>query len=148
MALVLTCNECGNPIDDTGEYWSATVVQMNAPIPEGVPPMTPTTVRMDWHEDHLPDGVKSAKPTKPKLSSLNPTSADAVAGDAQIHALGSDFVSGAVILFDNVSMGGTFYSSEQVMAIVPMAGVAAGQHSIVVRNPDGGQSDPLQFTVT
>jgi IPT/TIG domain len=148
MALVLTCNECGEPIDEKGEFWSATVVQMNAPLPEGVPAMAPATVRMDWHEDHLPDGVNPPQLSKPILSSLNPTSADNDAGDTQVHALGSDFQNGATILFDGTSMGGTFYSQGQVMAIVPMTGVVAGQHSVVVRNPDGGQSDPLQFTVT
>ena len=148
MALVLTCNECGEPIDDTGPYYSATVAEMNAPPPEGGPPMTPATIRMDWHEEHLPSAIAPQELSKPILSSLNPTTADNDAGDAQIHALGSGFISGAVIEFDGSSKGGTFYSGGQVMAIVPMAGVAAGQHSIRVRNPDGGKSDPLQFTVT
>ena len=148
MALVLTCNECGEPIDETGPYYSATVIEMNFPPPEGELAMTPTTTRLDWHEDHLPDGVAPPQLSKPILSSLNPTTADNDAGDVQLHALGSDFVNGAVIEFDGSSKGGTFYSQGQVMAIVPMAGVAAGQHSIHVRNPDGGRSDPLQFTVT
>lgn len=149
MALILTCNECGEPIDAAGPYWSATVMEMNVLPPEGSPPaMSPNTIRMDWHEDHLPDGVKPPELSKPILSSLNPTTADNDAGDVQLHALGSDFQNGSVILFDGTSMGGTFYSAGQVMAIIPLAGVAAGQHSVVVRNPDGGKSDPLQFTVT
>lgn len=148
MALVLTCNECGEAIDELGPYYSATLVEMNAPPPETGPPMGPATNRLDWHVEHVPTGVKPPELSKPILSSLNPTSADNDAGDAQIHALGSGFVNGAVIEFDDDPKGGTFYSQGQVMAIVPMAGVSAGQHSIHVRNPDGGRSDPLQFTVT
>ena len=146
MALVLTCNSCGEPIDEAEPFYTATVmkIQQNPDLSE--PP--PLPMRMDWHEEHLPTEIAPPELSKPILSSLNPTTADNDAGDAQIHALGSGFVSGAVIEFDGSSKGGTFYSQGQVMAIVPLAGVSAGQHSIRVRNPDGGKSDPLQFTVT
>lgn len=148
MALILTCDECAEPIDDTGPYYSATVIEINAPLPEGETPMAPATTRLDWHIEHIPTGVKPPELSKPILSSLNPTTADNDVGDVQIHALGSDFIDGAVIEFDGSSKGGTFYSQGQVMAIVSMVGVSAGQHSIHVRNPDGGRSEPLQFTVT
>jgi hypothetical protein len=59
MALVLTCNGCGEPIDETGPYFTATVVEMNAPPPEGELPMTPPTMRLDWHIEHVPGAVKS-----------------------------------------------------------------------------------------
>ena len=61
MALVLTCNECGDPIDETGPYISATVIEMNAPPPEGAPPLTPATTRLDWHVEHKPEAFE-AKP--------------------------------------------------------------------------------------
>jgi hypothetical protein len=63
MALVLTCNECGEPIDETGPYYSATVIEMNAPPPGGGPPTTPATLRMDWHVEHIP--LSEVPETKP-----------------------------------------------------------------------------------
>ena len=61
MALVLICNECGDPIDETKPYYSATVIEMNAPPPEGAPPLTPATTRLDWHVEHKPEAFE-AKP--------------------------------------------------------------------------------------
>lgn len=52
--LVLTCNECGEPIDETGPFYTATVVEMNPPVSVGVPVMAPATTRLDWHVEHVP----------------------------------------------------------------------------------------------
>ena len=54
MALVLTCNECEKTIEDTGPYYSATLIEMNAPPPDGEPPMAPAQLRLDWHVECIP----------------------------------------------------------------------------------------------
>jgi hypothetical protein len=61
MALVLLCNKCGEPINEGEPYLSATVVEMNAPPPEGQPALTPATYRLDWHPEHKPKELEVSK---------------------------------------------------------------------------------------
>lgn len=82
------------------------------------------------------------------LSSLSPSSATAGGPAFTLTVNGSDFENGAVVTWDGADLATTFISSAQLAAAVPAAGLAAGKAvQVVVRNPGGGLSSPLEFSV-
>jgi hypothetical protein len=82
------------------------------------------------------------------LSSLSPSSATAGGPAFTLSVTGSTFANGAVVRWDGSDRPTTFVSGSLVTAAIPASDLAAGKVVVVtVRNPDGGLSSPLNFTV-
>lgn len=88
--------------------------------------------------------------TAPVLSALSPTSAVAGSAAFSITLTGSNFAPNAVVYWNlSIPLTTTFLSATQLSASVPVNLIASpGVALIQVRNSDGGQSNPLTFTVT
>ena len=62
---------------------------------------------------------------------------------------GADLVDGAVVRWDGSDRPTTFVSGSVVTASIPATDIATGKvAAVTVRNPDGGLSSPLKFTVS
>lgn len=86
----------------------------------------------------------------PTLASISPTSTTAGTAGLTLTAMGTNFASGAVVLWNGASMTTTFLSATQVSATIPSALlVAAGTAQISVYIPGrwGGTSSALTFTI-
>ncbi len=59
MTMVLQCNECGKDIDETGSYYMANLMLVNADPTEPTP--VPPIERLDWHMECVPDNMKPKK---------------------------------------------------------------------------------------
>ncbi|MCC6586630.1 MAG: putative Ig domain-containing protein [Bryobacterales bacterium] len=88
--------------------------------------------------------------TAPVLSALSPTSAVAGSAAFSVTLTGSNFAPNAVVYWNlSIPLTTTFLSATQLSASVPVNLIASpGVALIQVRNSDGGQSNPLTFTVT
>jgi len=96
-------------------------------------------------------GLASAQTvTAPVLSGLNPTSAVSGSAAFSITLTGSNFAPNALVYWNlSIPLTTTFFSTTQLSANVPASLIASpGVALIQVRNADGGQSNPLTFTVT
>jgi hypothetical protein len=86
----------------------------------------------------------------PVLTTLTP--ATAVAGDATDITLvvtGSDFSARSAIYFNNLPEPTTFVSDTEISTVVkPSLFTEPATCPVDVRNPDGGKSNPLDFTFT
>jgi hypothetical protein len=84
----------------------------------------------------------------PPITSLLPDSADAGDPGFLLSVIGSDFVDGAVVRWDGSERTTTFVSSSELQAQIAVADLAAGKTvSVTVRNPNGGISNALPFTI-
>ncbi|MCJ7486935.1 MAG: SBBP repeat-containing protein, partial [Candidatus Aminicenantes bacterium] len=84
----------------------------------------------------------------PPITSLLPDSADAGDPGLNLSVIGSDFVNGAVVRWDGNSRTTTFVSEFEVDAEIATADLVAGKTvQVTVRNPDGGVSNALPFTI-
>ena len=82
------------------------------------------------------------------LSSISPSSATAGGPGFVLTVNGSDFVSGAVVTWDGSDLATTFLGAARLTAVVPAANITSGKAvQVAVRNPDGGLSNPLEFSV-
>jgi hypothetical protein len=82
------------------------------------------------------------------VSDLSPDVAMAGGPAFTLSVTGSTFANGAVVRWDGSDRPTTFVSSSLVTAAIPASDLAAGKVVVVtVRNPDGGLSSPLNFTV-
>ncbi|MCZ2147194.1 MAG: Ig domain-containing protein [Bryobacterales bacterium] len=96
-------------------------------------------------------GLASAQTvTAPVLSGLSPTSAVSGSAALSITLTGSNFAPNALVYWNlSIPLTTTFFSATQLSANVPANLLASpGVALIQVRNADGGQSNPLTFTVT
>ena len=85
----------------------------------------------------------------PTLGTLTPNTATAGGPAFTVTADGTNFVSGATLLWNGAARTTTFVSTTRVTAAIPASDVAAaGTASVSVRNPDGQTSNALAFTVT
>ena len=83
------------------------------------------------------------------LSSISPAGATAGGPGFTLTVNGSDFVNGAVVRWDASDRATTYVSGTRLTATIPAGDIAAGKTALVtVRNPDGGLSNPLEFSVT
>jgi hypothetical protein len=83
------------------------------------------------------------------LSLLSPSSATAGGPGFTLNVTGSDLVDGAVVRWDGGDRPTTFVSGSAVTASIGAADLATGKVvQVTVRNPDGGISSPLEFTVS
>lgn len=53
MALVVICNECGQPIDTATAYVTGTIADVT--LNENGTPVQGTLTRLDWHNEHAPE---------------------------------------------------------------------------------------------
>jgi hypothetical protein len=84
----------------------------------------------------------------PTIATLTPSSATAGGPAFTLTADGSNFVSGATILWNGSARTTTFVSATRVTASIPAPDIAAaGSVSVSVRNPDGQASSPQTFTI-
>jgi hypothetical protein len=86
----------------------------------------------------------------PGLTSVSPTHVLEGSAATAITLVGSQFVSGAHVLFDASDIGGTYASPTQIGATIPANLLTApGKHTLSVTNPapGGGTSNGVTFTV-
>lgn len=82
----------------------------------------------------------------PTANSLSPTNCHFPGGGAQISVIGSNFVSGSVVLWDTIlnRLDTTFISSSQLQITTPR-GFDMQNIGVSVRNPDGQTSNSVAF---
>jgi len=85
----------------------------------------------------------------PVLNSIDPSSAMIGDEDLTMNANGSQFVEGAVIVFNGGDEETTFISDSQLSTIVrPSTASTPGDYPVGVRNPDGQGTEFKTFTFT
>ena len=87
----------------------------------------------------------------PTLTALNPNAAAVGDRGLTLTAIGTNFVPGATVRFNGNDRSTTFVSSTQVNALILESDLAiAGKATVRVVNPEpgGGQSGPLEFTIS
>ncbi len=83
------------------------------------------------------------------LTSLMPSLVAAGGADLTISVFGTDFVDGAIVLWDRANRPTTFISDHEVKAQIGAADLKTGKVvEVAVMNPDGGLSSFLEFVVT
>lgn len=88
-------------------------------------------------------------PPPPAITSLSPDSAPAGSPGLTVTINGSNFASGATVTFNGNAGTVTFVSATQLTVALTAADLAtAGQYPVVVINPDGTSSSPVNFSVT
>jgi uncharacterized repeat protein (TIGR01451 family) len=81
-------------------------------------------------------------------SGLNTTSVAAGGLQFDLTVSGTNFVSGAVVMWNGTALSTTFVSATEVIALVPASLIAsAGTASVTVVNPDGATSAAVTFTI-
>lgn len=84
----------------------------------------------------------------PPITSLLPDSADAGDPGFLLSVIGSDFVNGAIVRWGGSARPTAFISSSELQATIDSSDLAAGRTvQVTVRNPDGGVSNALPFTI-
>jgi len=84
----------------------------------------------------------------PPITSLSPDSAAAGDPGFLLSVIGSEFIDGAIVRWDGSPRTTTFVSSTELDAEISAADLAAGKTvHVTVRNPDGGISNSLAFTI-
>ena len=84
----------------------------------------------------------------PTLTSLTPSSATAGGPAFTLTANGTNFATGATVLWNGAARTTTFVSSTQLTASIPASDIAAaGAVPVTVRNPDGQTSAAQTFTI-
>jgi len=84
----------------------------------------------------------------PTLTSLTPSSATAGGPAFTLTASGTNFVTGATVLWNGAARTTTFVSSTQLTASIPASDIAAADSvPVTVRNPDGQTSAAQTFTI-
>ncbi len=90
----------------------------------------------------------SSPAAAPAISTLTPSSATAGGTAFSLVVDGSNFGSGASVLWNGTARSTTFVSATRVTASIPSSDLgAAGSTTVTVRNADTEVSNPLTFTV-
>ncbi|MDX1982840.1 MAG: hypothetical protein SFV51_21400, partial [Bryobacteraceae bacterium] len=85
----------------------------------------------------------------PQLTGLNPVSATAGGGAFTLQVNGANFRNGSVVQWNGTPLVTTFSNANQLAASVTAALIAnAGAASVIVVNPDGQSSQPLNFAIS
>jgi uncharacterized repeat protein (TIGR01451 family) len=89
----------------------------------------------------------SVNPT-PGLTATNPASANHGSGNLTVSVAGSNFVPGAVVLWNNNERTTTFVDSSHLTVAIPASDLAqAGTATVVVNNPGSSNSGSVSFTI-
>ena len=100
----------------------------------------------DW--DGFVAKISPAVVAAPALTSLLPDGASAGDPSFLLTVVGSGFVDGAAVLWDGTDRPTTFVSASEVDATIDASDLAAGKTvQVTVRNPGGGISNALAFSV-
>jgi hypothetical protein len=84
----------------------------------------------------------------PSLISLNPSSAQAGGGNFYLTVTGSNFVPGAVLLWNGSARTTALVDAQHLSVAIPAADIASpGNATVTVENPGSTQSNGLTFTV-
>lgn len=84
----------------------------------------------------------------PTITTLSPTSAVAGGAAFTLTVTGTNYQSGAVVIFNGTNLATTFVSGTQLTAQVTPGQIAnAGTATVVVRNPDTQQSTAANFNI-
>ncbi|HQV69069.1 MAG TPA: IPT/TIG domain-containing protein [Thermoflexales bacterium] len=113
-------------------------------------------VNVQTRDASIPDAPSGALPfavnnPAPLITALLPNSAPAPGAGFTLVVQGSQFVAGAVVLWDGISLATTFNSSGQLSAVVPAALLDMPRAvQVIVQNPapGGGASNAAPFTLT
>ena len=82
------------------------------------------------------------------ISSLSPSSVPTGSATFTLTVNGTDFVSGAVIVFDGTELTTQFTSDTQLSATVPAALLVSSRPvKVLVKNTDGGLSNAENFVI-
>ena len=110
----------------------------------------PANVSTDGGTSNAATMTISAPNTQPVVTSIAPTSAAAGGPAFTLTVNGSGFVQGSQITFHLLNNFTTvFVNSGQLTAVIPASDIAvAGNSYVIVNNPDGFASPPLNFAVT
>jgi hypothetical protein len=93
-------------------------------------------------------GAGSDTVTPPALTSLSPNTATASGAAFTLTVNGSNFVSGATVIWNGAARTTTFVSATQVTAAIPASDIAAaGTAQVTAINPGSASSNALPFTV-
>jgi hypothetical protein len=94
----------------------------------------------------------TVNPPAPILSSLSPATKVGGSPAFTLAVNGSDFRSGAVVLWNGSNRPTAFISSSQLTASIPASDLTGGSDIstvfVTVRNPNGALSNPESFTIT
>ncbi len=133
------------PASGSGNTWVATTF-----TEQGACTSTTTSFCTNVEARFVSFGRQRDNPSAPTTTSLSPSSV-ATGGPAfTLTVTGTNFVSGAVVLWNGNPRATTFVSSTQLQATIPATDSATpGTASITVRNPDTSVSTPaLLFSIT
>jgi hypothetical protein len=93
--------------------------------------------------------VLGAAAPPPVISGLSPSSAAAGAPGFTMTVNGSNFVSGASVMWNGANRSTTFFGAGQLHAAIPSSDIAAaGSADVSVMNPDGGLSGTQALAIT
>jgi hypothetical protein len=92
-------------------------------------------------------GWSTANPT-PGLVSASPSSVAAGSGNLTITAVGSNFVPGAVLMWNGLERTTTFIDSSHLTVAIPASDLSkTGTATLVVNNPGSADSNSLSFAI-
>jgi hypothetical protein len=87
-------------------------------------------------------------PLKPAITSLTQSSATTGGGDFLLGVRGTSFIPGCKVLFNGQERDTAQLDPGELNATILAADIAnSGTYPVVVQNPDGTESDPVNFTV-
>jgi hypothetical protein len=109
-------------------------------------------VKIEYYErggDAVVQVSWTGAPVGPSLTAITPNSATAGGAAFTLTADGSNFGSGATVLWNGAARATTFVSATRLTASIPASDIAAaGSAAVSVRNPDGQTSGTLTFAIT
>ncbi|MCW5965904.1 MAG: hypothetical protein KIT83_17835 [Bryobacterales bacterium] len=114
---------------------------------EGLVAVTVRNPNTDVSND-LPFTINDPPPPAPTLTLLSPDNANANSGPVALTVTGTNFVSGAVVVFGTTDLTTSFVGATSLTASIPNSLLqTAGPVSVTVRNPNNDVSNGLTFTV-
>ena len=138
-----------NSLQLSTTYVNAT--QLRASVPANLVASPGTAQIMVLNPGVLPSNPVTLTITAvaaPSIATVTPNSAQAGSGALSIQVSGRNFVSGAVVRWNNTALNTTFLSATDLRAAVPASLLAAaGTAQITVANPTGAASNAVAFTI-
>lgn len=84
----------------------------------------------------------------PTVASVNPSSISAASGNLLLTIIGSNFVPGAVVLWNGAERSTTFVDGSHLTVAIPASDLAkSGNATVLVNNPGSSNSNSISFTV-
>ena len=84
----------------------------------------------------------------PTVASVNPSSISAASGNLLLTIIGSNFVPGAVVLWNGAERSTTFVDASHLTVAIPASDLAkSGNATVLVNNPGSSNSNSNSFTI-